>query len=132
MLKTLFFSSLTLLLTACSDGGGNEDVLDVQDAPPEEVTEADTPDVPDVPDVSDTTEEEPAADVEQEELPCPTFGDVQPIFTSRCTGCHPTYDQYAAITGNIAAIQSHVSVFHHVAGTERDQILRWIDCGTPE
>jgi len=135
MEKALFFSGLVLWLTACSDGGGGEDVPDVHDTPPEEVTEADVPetmDDQDTADVPETTEEEPAADLEQEELPCPSFGDVQPIFTSRCTGCHPTYDQYAAITGNLASIESHVSVFHHIAGSERDQVLLWIECGTPE
>jgi hypothetical protein len=133
MAKTLFFSGLVLLLTACSDGGGgSEDVLDVQDIPAEEVVEDDAPDVPDVTDVPDTTEDEPAADIEQEELPCPSFSDVQPIFTSRCTGCHPTYDQYAAITGTLSSIRSQVSSFHHIAGAERDQVLLWIDCGAPE
>ena len=132
MAKPLFFGVLALILTACSDCDGEEDGQHVPDVPTEEVTEVDTPDVPDVPDVPDTTEEEPAADVEQEELPCPAFGDVQPIFTSRCTGCHPTYDQYTSITSNIAAIQSHVSIFHHIGGGVRDQGLRWIECGAPE
>lgn len=121
-------------LSSCGgDGSEQYDAGDAADIHVEETAEPD--DMTEDPDAGDATEEEtlddPTADVEEEELPCPTFPDVQPIFTRACTACHVGYDTYLAITSRLSAVQLRVEGFHHVYGEDRAAILRWIECGTP-
>lgn len=118
-------------LPSCgADGGENHDA---GDAPVEDSAEQEPDDMDEDPGPGDPPDEEAAGpdvpDAEEEELPCPTFSEVQPIFTSSCTGCHVGYDTYYAITSRLDAVRIRVEGFHHVFGEDREAILRWIDCG---
>ena len=127
--------SLAPALFSCEgDGGENHDASDSLDAPVEEAAEPELDDMAEDSGPADSPEETAeidVPDVEEEELPCPTFSEVQPIFTASCTGCHMGYDNYSTITSRLDEFRMRVEGFHHVFGDDRNTILRWIDCGTP-
>ena len=119
-----------LLASACSGGEGSEDAQDVGDEQaPEALEIVDVP--PETDSVEAPAEDAQAEDAREEELPCPTFAEVQPIFTSSCASCHPGRDSYSYLTTNLSTIRMYVEGFHHIGGDDRTMVLRWIDCGAP-
>jgi hypothetical protein len=75
-----------------------------------------------------------------------TYGDVEPIFTERCTGCHAgvsggpwaltSYGHVSGWTVEIRAAMLSCSMPPADAGIEmsvgeREEILAWIRCGFP-
>ena len=127
------FAALSLAPAAVScegDGEQNHDASDSLDAPDEEASEPELEDMTEDPGPEDSPEDiAEVPDVEEEELPCPSFSEVQPIFTTSCTGCHFGYDSYATITSRLDEFRIRVEGFHHVFGDDRSTILRWIECG---
>lgn len=127
--------SLAPFLTSCGgDGSENHDAGDAVDAPAEDAAEPELDDGTEDPSSDDASVEEivddPVPDEEEEELPCPSFSEVQPIFTRICTACHVGYDNYSTITSRIDAVHIRVQGFHHIYGEDRSAVLRWIECGT--
>lgn len=113
------------------DAGREEQLLpDTTELPTHEVdimeeTTDDTEEVMDASDVQDTGEQE---------IECPTFADVVPIFQMRCATCHPSIDftSYSEVSARINEIKNKVEMGHHIGGEDQETILTWIDCGYPE
>jgi hypothetical protein len=129
---TLFAAlSLAPAVFSCEgDGEENHDASDSLDTPVEEAAEPELNDAAEDPELEDSPEDTTdVPDVEEEELPCPVFSEVQPLFTASCTGCHFGYDSYSTITSRLDEFRIRVEGFHHVFGDNRSTILRWIECG---
>ncbi len=131
LLPLLGTLGLVPVLSSC--GGDGSENHDAGDAPVEDTAEPELDDMTedisaDDPSVEETAED-PLPDPEEEELPCPTFSEVQPILTRTCTGCHVGYDNYSTINSRIDAVLIRVQGFHHIYGEDRSAVLRWIECG---
>jgi hypothetical protein len=127
--------SLAPAVSSCGgDGEEQEDGADSQDAPVEDTAEPDPDDTAGDPEPDDSPGEEmeaDAQDADEEELACPSFAEVQPIFTSSCASCHAGYDTYSFLTSHIDTVRTRVEGFHHIFGEDRSAVLLWIECGTP-
>jgi len=133
-LMCVLLGALSVPAISACEGEGEEDhdAEDSLDAPVEETAEPEPDERAEDPGTGDSSEETVDLDVpdaEEEELPCPTFSEGQPILTRACTGCHIGYDTYSAITSRLDAVRIRVEGFHHVFGEDRNAILRWIECG---
>ncbi len=131
-LTAFSLASMVFCSAGCSadNNGGNEDIWDATREIAEYSSEAreDLPSDEEILDdrATDGTEDNPA-----EESPCPSFGDVQQIFTRRCSSCHPGRDNYTYLTTHLDTIRRHVDSYHHIGGEDRERVLQWIDCGAP-
>jgi len=120
--------TLIIFLTNCSGDNGKENA---EVSSEDEIVSEDFLVDLEVIDNTNPEQEETIFDTVEEEKPCPTFSEVQPIFTANCTSCHPGRDSYSYITSNLDTIKRKVQSYHHIGGDDRQTVLDWIDCGAP-